>query len=252
MTNTTKRRTISDDINALIRTKTIATPVERPAQTDDGTWTTVIENHVVTHESLLDQLGDTVTASPLTNADAYSGNAGSKPPSRLDAIALLHRIKKESRAIADTIRLRRTRDLVDRLSAIAGATPDLSEDDRAWIQKRTRSWVITARIVTGWDAAPYAPDVPCPNIDCERRASLRIRLDDRVGSCIECGEVWDTDRVEQLGHYVNWASEHLRGAKHWLTDEEGELVDCVECLDTREQMAERKNARRHAEPAPAA
>lgn len=252
MSDKEPRRSISYNINALIRTTTTTNTIDRPVQLGDGTWTNNTEEHRTTHPPLLDQLDETITSSPLSASDSYAGNAKSKPPSRLDAVVLLERIRKESRTIADTIRLRRTRNLTDRLSAIAGATPDLTTDDRDWITKLTRGWVVTARILTGWDAPPYAPDVPCPNTECERRSSLRVRLHDRVATCIECGVWWDQDSVEQLGTYVRWAAEHLRGPKHWLTDDDGYPIECAECHETRIQMAERKIARRHAEKAAAA
>ena len=242
MTNTAKKPSISDDINALIRSKTSTEKIDRIVQNVAGEWEAVVVPHTTTHPPLLEQLQQTVTTSTL-NGDLFTGSAGSKPPSRLDAIALLARIQKQSRQIADTIRLRRTRDLTDRLSAISGAAPDQTQEDRTWIASLARSWVISARIITGWDSPPYSPDVPCPNIECERRGSVRIRLDDQVATCIECGVYWPPETVEQLGRYVKWASDHLRGAKHWLTDADGYPIECVECLESRAQMAARRAER---------
>lgn len=243
MTNTAKKPTISDDINALIRSKTETEKIDRLIQNEAGEWEAVVVPHTVVHPPLLEQLQQTVTTSTL-NGDMFTGSAGSKPPSRLDAIALLQRIAKQSREIADTIRLRRTRDLTDRLSAISGAAPDQTQEDRTWIATLARGWVISARIITGWESPPFAPDVPCPNIDCERRGTLRIRLEDASGACIECGVHWTPETVTQLGTYVKWATDHLRGAKHWLTDEDGYPTECVDCLDTRVQMAARRAERR--------
>jgi hypothetical protein len=51
-----------------------------------------------------------------------------------------------------------------------------------------RGWYTGARIVTGWDAPAWRPDNTCPN--CAVRRSLRIRLAERVGFCVECRETW--------------------------------------------------------------
>lgn len=236
---------ISTNINALIRAKTTSETVDRLTPDGNGGWTHTTAKHRVTHAPLLDQIQETVTTSSLTMDDTFTGKAGSKPPSRLDAIALVQRIDRESKRIVDKLHLRRGKNLTDRLSGISGAARDLTHDDTTWIAARTRSWLTAARIVTGWEAPPFTPDAPCPNIDCERRGTLRVRLEEQIAYCTECGIDWDPDNVTQLGTYVRWASEHLRGPRHWLTDPDGYPIECTECLDTRTQMAERKAQRQH-------
>ncbi len=220
--------TIADNINELIRPQTTTT------RTDQGI-------HKVTHPPLIDQLNDTTTVSTL-GSDHYTGNPTSKPPARLDAIALLQRIDRQSTDISTRLDMPVNK-IIDRLSRIAGQSADLDNDTKTWIEHRTRSWVISARIITGHDAPAYQPDVPCPNTECERRSSLRIRLEDQIATCTECGNVWDEHTITQLGVYVRWAAEHLTGPRHWTTDDDGYPTECTACLDTRRAMAERAAAR---------
>lgn len=184
--------------------------------------------HTVTHPSLLDQLAHALTGS--TAGMVMGGEAGSKPAARLDALATLERIERESAARArleglDVLPLR------SRLSRLAGVVPG---DDR-----QVRSWWTAARLVTSWDTPPFAPRVPCPNEECERRGTLRIRVEEQTAICVECGDLWPPEDMGRLADYVQWAAEHLTGPRHWLTDDEGELVECVECPTVRQQMAER-------------
>lgn len=243
--------TISDNINELIRPHTTTVKAVRwvpvPTTSNDYPdirpgWEAIPSNITTSHEPLIDQLNDSLTASTMAG-DKFSGNPKSKPPIRLDAIALIQRIDRESTMIGHRLGIETTRNLTTRLSRIAGASADLPPDAAEGIDKNTRAWVVAARVITGHDANPYQPNVPCPNVDCERRSSLRIRLEDRIGYCVACGGTWDETLITQLGIYVRWAAEHLNGARHWLTNDDGFPVECVECLSTRQEMAERSAER---------
>lgn len=238
---------VADDINQLIRPSHTSEPIRRPILQPNGKWEAQIVRHNVEHPPLLVQL-KAAAAGSTAAGEAMMHNTTSKPPARVDAIALLERIRRQSHELVDELGTRRGSSLADRLSGIAGAT-DVPDDVAREVRKTVHSWVLSARIVTGWDQPPFAPDVSCPNIECERRGSLRIRLADRIAACIECGTTWDNTEVEHLGQYVRWATEHLGGARHWLTDDDGYPTECTECLEAREQMAERRASRaRHAEP----
>lgn len=233
---TEPRLTISDYIAQLIR------PRKHTATytTDDGQRRT----HSLTHPPLLDELQhNTTTAKAGASADYTHGDARSKPAGRLDAVALLQRIDRQADSIAKTIGSRRIGTLAQRLSSISGTIADHDPDTTAWALSKVRGWVIGAQVITGWDVPPYVPDVPCGVEDCEKRGSIRIRLEEQVAYCVECGTHWGPEQINQLGRYVAWASEHLRGARHWLTDDEGYPIECTECLATREEMAARTIAR---------
>lgn len=215
--------------------------------------------HTIRHASLLDQLQDTVTGTTMTADGAFRPAYGSKPAGRLDVLAFLHRLERQSHDLAvdlgfETPHRTKTRGrllpLRDRLSRIAGDLPP--EPNRL-----VRSWWATARVLTQHDGPPYSPDVPCPNVDCERHASIRVRIEERLGVCVECHHVWSDDNPDaatsfgRLAVWVKWATEHLHGRVHLVDDpgvtgyEEalGYRVVCPECEPERELMAARERVR---------
>lgn len=211
---------------------------DQPDASSVAKWTRITKRAVITHPSLLDQLEEAVQQS--STEGAYGGGAAkSKPAARLDALAVLQRIDHQSTNRARGMGLGRM-PLRPRLTAIADAVGHQPDD-------QIKAWWVAARCATGWETHPYSPDVPCPNTECERRSTLRIRLDASIASCIECGAVWDEHNYVQLGEYVRWAFTHLTGARHWLFDAQGFPVECTECLVERQMMAERKVARARAE-----
>lgn len=202
-----------------------------------GGWRRSRVLHTVVHRPLLDQLEEAVQHA-RDQGDASSTVPRSKPTARLDAIATLARIDRESATLAAELGLgvtglrRRLHGLAEKL----GAAPN----------RRVRSWWVQARCVTGWEDPPYVPHVPCPNVDCERWDTLRIRVTDRIATCVECHATWTALDVDEhgagadqwirLGQYVRWAAEHLSGARHWVLTPEGNPIECVECLPVRARL----------------
>ena len=227
--------TISDLIGQLIRPRSHSVTIPIPG---GGT-----DTHTTKHASLLDELQHNTTTAKV-GVEKFHGDPRSKPAGRLDAVALLHRIDKEAAVIARDINSRHVGTLEQRLSSISGTSADAPPEMQSLIHRKAQGWVIAAKVITGWDTTPFTPDVPCPYEQCERRGSIKIRVEDQVAYCTECGTHWGPNDILQLGQYVAWASEHLRGARHWLTDEQGYPVECTDCLNTRQQMAERATARR--------
>lgn len=245
---------IADDIDELINGTTTTAPVDRIAITGDHARI-VHARHTVHHASLLDQLREATQASTLSMDDAYRPSPGSKPSARLDAIAAYQRIDRESTRWAQALHSRTRVPLPDRLRGLVGAATtapsDLVEGRRDHPRTRecclhhsVRSWRAQARVVAGVEAPPFSPHVPCPNLDCERWDTLRVRLDASVASCTECGAFWDPTTITQLAKIVAWSTEHLVGSRHWLYDDEGYPVECTECLATREAMADRAATRK--------
>ncbi|NUO58981.1 MAG: hypothetical protein HOV78_20155 [Hamadaea sp.] len=204
-------------------------------------WTKIRDTHTAHHPALLDQLEAAVQQA--AGGGAYGGGtAKSKPSARLDAIAVLQRIDRQSERLARNLGLPHAT-LRPRLSAIAGALTTTTSGREADL---VRAWWVAARCTTGWEDAAYTPHVPCPNVDCERWDTLRIRLTDGIATCIECGESWHEGNFVQLGDYIRWAAEHLTGPRHWLYDENGYPIECTVCLVERQVMAERAAARARA------
>ncbi|WP_426566395.1 DUF7341 domain-containing protein [Angustibacter sp. McL0619] len=236
---------ITDDIDELVNGATTTETVDRLTHVK-GHWRASKARHTVHHPPLLAQLRAATTGSTMTSEDTFRPIPGSKPSARLDAIATLARIDQQSLSWAQVLRSRRRVPLDDRLRGLIGAAVAADVDQlagRAGLASAVRSWRTAARVVSGIEAPAFAPDVPCPNTDCEKRGSLRVRFDLRVAACVECGAFWDSEHVEQLGRIVAWSAEHLSGPRHWLHDAEGFPLECMECLLTRQEMAERARGR---------
>lgn len=78
------------------------------------------------------------------------------------------------------------------------------------VERDVHRWWTQARIVTGWDAPAWRPDNTCPA--CGVRRSLRIRLAERVGFCVECRETWPSDSYQVLAEHIRTESEEQRNA----------------------------------------
>lgn len=78
------------------------------------------------------------------------------------------------------------------------------------VEHDVRRWWTQARITTGWDRAAWCPDNTCPS--CGVRRSLRIRLEERIGFCTECREVWPPDSYQVLAEHVREESDERRRA----------------------------------------
>lgn len=158
--------------------------------------------HWTRHPSLLEQLRDAAAAG-LGGDGGTSGGFESRPAARVEAIDQLMRIDQ---AVDDWL-VRRLNveprgDLAGNLRQIVGAAPALDAADRKKLQHEAARWVTWARVVTGWDSAPWRPNAACPM--CEHKGSLRVRLDERAAACLHCGEAWDSATLGLL-------ADHLRG-----------------------------------------
>jgi hypothetical protein len=117
------------------------------------------------------------------------------PPARLDAINLGLAITAWA---ADTVwRARRPvrEDTADNLRAVVGAFPHDSDVLAALLR-----WVGQARVVAGWERAPWVPAATCPL--CGKLGSLRVRLTQKEASCVECRENWDESTIGLLAQHV--------------------------------------------------
>ena len=241
----------ADHIRELTQPYSTTETIRQPAEGKDGRWRTTRRLHTVHHAALLDQLAAAAgDSSSLSDEDAGRSEFGSKPAAHLEALDVLGRIDAASHERAVDLGIeqpRRTKSTVpglplrDRLLAIAGKIGDRPDPE----VKRWHAW---ARVATHWDAAPFRPAaVPCPQ--CWATDSLRVRLDEHLASCTSCGTLWDQSgdpehgSLQVLAAHVKWCAEHEVGkARHWLHDDTGELVECVECLAFRDVWADVKMA----------
>ncbi|GAW50599.1 MULTISPECIES: DUF7341 domain-containing protein [unclassified Nocardioides] len=162
--------------------------------------------------SLLAQLE---AASPSGEGGARGG-AGfeSRPAARVEALDVLVTIDREA---SRWVRMLGQDDpgYTDRcLTLLASLLPQVVRCDLprgrgtccTWhmVEHDVRSWWTQARIVTGWDTPAWRPDVTCPN--CTTRGSLRIRLEERCGMCVECRDSWDPSSYQVLADHVRTES----------------------------------------------
>lgn len=208
--------------------------------------------HTVRHKALLDQLRTTLTGSQVGDDTVRRFNPGSKPAGRVEAMDLLLRIDRQSSGLACSYGLDSRLCMEDRLLSLSGVMSDEKFPDPL-----VKSWWAAARVLTRLDAPAYAPHVPCPNEECDTLGSLRVRVEERpeerVAVCTECHMVWaGTADFGMLARWVEWASEHMQGARHWVNDSEvhgyprelGYLVECEECLPWRKATVSRVAERR--------
>jgi hypothetical protein len=114
------------------------------------------------------------------------------PATTIGCVALLGGL------MASTTRCRRHNALVDREAGKVTCC--------TWhaVARDVGRWWTQARIVTGWDLPAWRPDNTCPC--CGVRRSLRIRLSERIGLCVECHETWSPN--SDPGYQV--LADHIR------------------------------------------
>lgn len=151
--------------------------------------------------SLVDQLATAKIPGEVYAEDqggAVRRMPGSTPPAKIEAINL--ELALTAWAADNAWRLlRQVRETTTaNLRAIVGAKVD--SDTNTQLLTELRRWVHRALVIAGWQRPPWRPDVPCPA--CERRGTLRIRLDIETAICTECGETWDKTTIGILASYV--------------------------------------------------
>lgn len=158
--------------------------------------------HWTRHPSLLDQLRAAETAGQGSSDGPMTGGYESRPTARLEALDRLHAIDQ---AVDDwlvrklhTYGQRTT--LEENLRALVGAAGDLDALGRTALAREVCRWLTWARVVTGWESAPWRPNAACPM--CEQRGGLRVRLEDHAAACLDCGETWDHGTLGLLADHL--------------------------------------------------
>lgn len=231
----------ADHIRELIRPYATTETVTQPTEGADGRWRTTRRLHTVHHPSLLDQLEQAITgASGLSDEDAGKATFTSKPAARVEALDVLAMIDRESLDLAVELDLEQEprtvtvvphMALTPRLLAISGKVGDREHPVVA-------RWWTSARITTQWESRPFHPKgAPCPQ--CWEATGLRVVLSDELARCTECRHTWDGPGFRVLAQHVKWCTDHeVTKPRHWLVDDDGHPVECVECLPFRDAYAE--------------
>lgn len=216
-----------------------------PFRTEEHMALSVVA-HSVWHPSLLDQIEKTVTKSTMAG-QVFHAAYGSKPAGRLDSIAFLDKINKQSREMALDYNVSLV-PLRPRLRLLASALGTTTNPTVA-------GWWITARVLTQHDEPAMALNVPCPKEDCDTWGSVRVRFNPHIAFCTHCGSTWSEDAEDpgrsfgRLAVWVQWASEHLPGPEHIVGRVGNVQMKCPECLKEREgraaRIVERRSKSRH-------
>lgn len=210
---------VTEMIRALTQPIVHREPVTQPKDNGDGTFTLHTTGHVTKHPSLLSQLEQ--NPSTLERLEGTTGTFTSKPAANVEAIDTLADIDKEA---SDWVKSLGHDDAGDTAAVVltlggllpaverCGSQPKKHQECCNWhaIERGIRGWYVRARIVTGWEEAPWAPNNTCPL--CGARGKLRIRRDELIASCKNCRETWSPDEIGIL-------AEHLR-AENGESDEQ--------------------------------
>lgn len=156
--------------------------------------------HVTRHPSLLDQLRAAGTAGRGEDA-AMTGGYESRPAARLEAVDVLRGIASDAddwivRKFTAEPRLT----LEDNLRELVGLAGGADKGVQHSLARAASGWTTRARVVTGWDSAPWRPNAGCPA--CENVGGLRVRLEEHAAACLQCGETWSPDRIGILADYL--------------------------------------------------
>lgn len=193
MTAITNNLDIHDHVEQLVETHTH----REPYQHRNG-LTLQVFTHLTMVPALIDQLDEPDTG---TKGDVSSG-AGytSRPAASLECIDTLMFIDDEA---ARWVRKLGeddpgdTKACIRRVHALHASQP---ADVKADIERAVKRWWSQARITSGWDSPAWRPDNTCPV--CEVRRSLRIKLADQMGFCVECRSMWDPSEIGLLADWI--------------------------------------------------
>lgn len=158
------------------------------------TWTA---NHLTMVPPLIDQLDQpNASKGDVGSAAGYS----SRPAASIEAIDTLMFIDHEA---ATWVRKLgeddpgNTKACIRRVHALHASQDGPTKSD---IERAVKRWWSQARITSGWDSPAWRPDNTCPV--CEQRRSLRIKLGDQIGFCVECRSMWDSTEIGLLADWI--------------------------------------------------
>jgi len=177
------------DLARMIRelTRPSTQRVKRP----DGT-----SYHVASAPSLLDQLS---SLEPSTAEGARRGFA-SRPTANLEAVDLGQSIDREAAALVRSLGEDDDGDAKAMVLKLHGLTASLDAHMVGGVTHYVHRWWASARVMSGWDAAPFRPHNTCPV--CTTLGNLRIRVDEMLAHCVHCRATWDSANLGVLADHI--------------------------------------------------
>lgn len=159
------------------------------------------DRHITRHPSLLDQLRAAGNGDKVGAEGAMAGGYESRPAARLEALDVLRTIASGADDWIVRHFTAESRSTIEgNLHALVGLAAAADTALRSRLAHDARSWLTLARVVTGWDSAPWRPRASCPV--CEHVGDLRVRLDERVAACLHCKEAWTPATIGLLADHL--------------------------------------------------
>lgn len=157
---------------------------------------------IFTHLTMVPPLIDQLDEAETGKKGDVGGGAGytSRPAASIEAIDTLMFIDDEA---ARWVRKLGeddpgdTKACIIRVHALHASQDGPTKGD---IERSVKRWWSQARITSGWDSPAWRPDNTCPV--CEQRRSLRIKLGDQMGFCVECRSMWSPEEIGLLADWI--------------------------------------------------
>lgn len=198
MTAITNHLDIHDHIEQLVSHHTHREPYTHRNGTQLAIFT-----HLTMVPPLIDQLDEPQTTMRAANINLDGGSGGGYGGGvgmSVEAIDTLMFIDNEA---AQWVRRLGeddpgdTKACIRRVHALHASQPAPVKAD---IERAVKRWWSQARITSGWDSPAWRPDNTCPV--CEQRRTLRIKLADQMGYCVECRSMWDPAEIGLLADWI--------------------------------------------------
>jgi len=158
-------------------------------------WTA---HHLTMVPPLIDQL-DQPTATTKGDVGGSTGYT-SRPAASIEAIDTLMFIDDEAARWVRKLGEDDPGDTKACLRRVHALHAGADRATRGEIERAVKRWWSQARISSGWDSPAWRPDNTCPV--CEQRRSLRIKLADQMGFCVECRAMWDPTEIGLLADWI--------------------------------------------------
>lgn len=170
--------------------------------------------HTTTLPSLLDSLAEAMVPGATGEGDGSAGFE-SRPSADLEPVAVLREITTDATTWGRALLVNRST-LPGLLRGLVGAQH--SDSQLRNLVYDARRWVRRARLATGFDAAPFTLNEPCPY--CFRRHALVITADMQKARCSRCGTSWAPDTIGLLADMLtmNQEQETATMPACWMTD----------------------------------
>jgi hypothetical protein len=183
---------IHDHIEQLVSTHTHREPYAHRVGTQLATFT-----HLTMVPPLIDQLDNTDVAS---RGEGGGGGYTSAAGISVEAIDTLMFIDDEAARLVRKLGEDDPGDTKACIRRVHALHASQDAETKGDIERAVKRWWSQARITSGWDSPAWRPDNTCPV--CEQRRSLRIKLADQMGYCVECRALWTPEEIGLLADWI--------------------------------------------------